>query len=286
MMLRKSPIRNRSLPRPNLVLFVSVILSVAFGNGSGVSPDAPAAIAGAPKVQKIEDRGDIKIIYEKPRDPSYVELQNTLEESKLFDEVARALNKKLILPRNLLIRFSECGVVNAFYDPKSKSITMCYELISAVAEDFSQLSMSEDELDEATVHATLFVFFHEIGHALIDILNLPATGREEDAVDQLATLMLIESGAGGEDATLDGAVWFLLRAEKTNIDDLAYWDEHSFDAQRFYNIACWVYGQNAKGNAYLVTEGHLPKERAVRCADEYRKMSDSWAKLLSPYLKK
>ncbi len=163
---------------------------------------------------------------------------------------------------------------------------MCYELISVVAEDFSELNISEDEWNRATVHATLFVFFHEIGHALIDILNLPVTGKEEDAVDQLATLILIASGDEGEEAALDGAVWFLLRGERTNIDDLAFWGEHSLDAQRFYNIACWVYGQNPKGHADLVTDGDLPQERAVRCADEYRKMSDSWTRLLGPYLKK
>ncbi len=277
---------HRRMERADLVFFVSVILLLVLGIGGAAQPSASATMPGAQQVQKVAERGDIKIVYEPPRDPNYVGLQRILKESRLFDEVAAALHKKLTLPRNLPVRFAECGVVNAFYDPRGKSITMCYELISAVAEDFSELSMSKEELNTATVHATLFVFFHETGHALIDILNLPVTGKEEDAVDQLATLILIASGDEGEEAALDGAVWFLLRAEKTNIDDLAFWGEHSLDAQRFYNIACWVYGQNPKGHADLVTEWDLPQERAVRCADEYRKMSDSWTRLLAPYLKK
>ena len=34
---------------------------------------------------------------------------------------------------------------------------------------------------------TVSTFFHELGHALIDAWDLPITGREEDAADQLPT---------------------------------------------------------------------------------------------------
>jgi hypothetical protein len=32
--------------------------------------------------------------------------------------------------------------------------------------------------------AMMFVFFHEFGHMAIDVLKLPSTGPEEDAVDE------------------------------------------------------------------------------------------------------
>jgi Zn-dependent peptidase ImmA (M78 family) len=35
------------------------------------------------------------------------------------------------------------------------------------------------------------VFLHELGHALLDVLQIPILGREEDASDQLATYMLL-----------------------------------------------------------------------------------------------
>lgn len=53
-------------------------------------------------------------------------------------------------------------------------------------------------------------FYHEVGHALVDVLELPITGKEEDAVDQLSTYVLVEDADGGEVAALDGAVAFLL----------------------------------------------------------------------------
>ena len=45
---------------------------------------------------------------------------------------------------------------------------------------------------------TLGIFFHELGHGLIDMLQLPVTGREEDVVDEFATMLLLyarEEGA-------------------------------------------------------------------------------------------
>jgi hypothetical protein len=256
---------------------VLLVLSV-----SGVARSGDPT-ATAPQAQK--EGGGVKIIYEVPKDPRYVQLQSILQGSRLFDAVAVALNKKLALPRYLPIRFAECGEADAHYDPENRSITLCYELIAAVATDFSELGLSNEEAGKATLHTALFIFFHEIGHAIVDILKLPVTGKEEDAVDQLATVILMESGDEGEEAALDGATWFLLRAEKANIQDLVFWDEHSFDAQRFYNIACWVYGRDPKKHADLVSGGDLPQERAIRCTDEYRQMFSSWTKLLSPYLK-
>ena len=41
-----------------------------------------------------------------------------------------------------------------------------------------------DEEREAFVEANLLgIFYHELGHALIDILQLPVFGQEEDAAD-------------------------------------------------------------------------------------------------------
>lgn len=275
--------------RRGLLFFISLILVPALGADGAAQAyqiSGLTAITAAQQSKKIEDNGDIKIVYELPGDPQFLEIRQALKQSEIFDLVAASLNEELALPRNLLARFAECGKANAFYDRGIKTITMCYELIRAIAGDFSRVSGSDEEQVTATISTVLFVFFHELGHALIDILKLPVTGKEEDAVDQLASLMLIESGDEGEEAALVGAVWFLLQAEKTGVDDLAFWDEHSLDAQRFFNIACWVYGRNPNKHSDLVTRELLPQSRAARCVDEYRQMSASWMILLSPYLKK
>jgi hypothetical protein len=123
-----------------------------------------------------------------------------------------------------------------------------------------------------------------MGHALIAIYDLPVTGKEEDAVDQLATIILLEGGEEGENAAIDGANSFVGEDEQ-EMDDLSFWDEHSFDEQRFYNILCWIYGKDSEGYQYLVDDETLPANRAERCPAEYDRMSRSWQALLSPYVK-
>lgn len=72
--------------------------------------------------------------------------------------------------------------------------------------------------------------------------RLPAVGREEDAADQLAALILIKSGDDGVGVAALGAQLFrvlALSGEKT-----PFFDEHSLYAQRYYNVMCLVYGSN------------------------------------------
>ena len=72
------------------------------------------------------------------------------------------------------------------------------QLYSELDELFKDDYPVEAERDEAVAGAFIFVFFHELGHALIDVYELPITGREEDAVDQLSTWILTDGTDDGE----------------------------------------------------------------------------------------
>ena len=249
-------------------------------------PAPPAAAPAAPKAPA--DRGDFKVVYAPVKDASYKELQQIFKETQLFEETVKALNETLILPSDVAVTLRECGEINAFYEPDAKRISMCYELVGYFAEMFLADAETEEDAETAGVAvagATLFIFFHEAGHALIDLFDLPVTGKEEDAVDQLATLILLEAGPEGEDAALDAASSFLTEDEEISEEEMAFWDEHSLDEQRFYNVICWIYGKSPKDFQDLVEDGSLPAERAERCPAEYEKMSGAWDTLLAPYVK-
>ena len=259
-------------------------------------PTAPAPAPSTPPAPKRPgDRGDFKVVYGTVKNPDYKELQQIFKDTALFEETVKALNETLALPADVTVTLRECGEVNAFYEPDSRRISMCYELVGAFTEMFLADAETEEEAEAAGVSvagATLFIFFHEAGHALIDLYDLPITGKEEDAVDQLATLILLEAGEDGENAALDGASSFLSEEEEEEgsedeegFDDLAFWDEHSLDEQRFYNIVCWLYGKDPAGYAYLVQDETLPEARAESCPGEYGRMSKAWETLLEPYVK-
>ncbi|MFL6199824.1 MAG: DUF4344 domain-containing metallopeptidase [Thermoanaerobaculia bacterium] len=237
----------------------------------------------------VRDAGNFVVEYEETDNENYQELEGIFQETRLLEDTVAELNKVFFLPGDVPVVLRECGEVNAFYDPEAQEISVCYELI----EYYSGMFLSEDQTEEeaaeggeAVAGATLFTFFHELGHALIDLYDLPVTGREEDAVDQLATMILLEGGDEGETAALNGAWSFLTEEEEDDSEEEpAFWDEHSLDEQRFYNIVCWSYGKNPEAFQELVDDETLPEGRAARCPAEYDRMSRSWDALLDPYVK-
>lgn len=238
------------------------------------------------------DKGNFSVQYSDVRNPRYAEVNEKFRQQHLLEGIANELNETIAIPENVLITFRECGQPNAFWDPKSRSINMCYELMEQMTQDFREVAKSDEQLSQMVNGALTFAFIHELGHCLIDVLNLPSTGREEDAVDQLSTFVLVAlNGEEGERMAISGAVSWgiqydrLAKSGKTAGELNMLWaDEHSMDGQRFYNILCWVFGHNPEKYQSMVNNP-LPEQRAVRCPMEYTRLATAWLTLLKPYLK-
>jgi hypothetical protein len=137
-----------------------------------------------------------------------------------------------------------------------------------------------DPVADYFVGNLLFVFYHELGHGLIHKLDLPVLGREEDAADQLATLMLMDAGtdAVGGEPVLTAALGWLdsWRKRDGEAADSDFWDEHSLDVQRYANIVCLVYGSDPDNYDHLIEEWELPADRAERCPGDFHSAAASW----------
>lgn len=300
----------RSAAALALLLAISLLLAgcnksggPALGGGRSEAPQSGVAGKGERKSQAElrsmadsqgqatePDRGNFKIIYTPTDNPKYAEANESLRRSGELESIADELNAALSIPEDVGITFKECGEINAFWSPPSRTINMCYELMEYFAQTFRGNAQTEEELERIVSDATTFTFFHELGHGLVDILQLPATGKEEDAVDQLSTFVLLttDQREGGR-TVLSGAQWFWnnfqeTRESGTNIEKLNWADEHSMDGARAFNIMCWTYGSDPQRFSGLVNDP-LPEARAVRCPTEYTKLSRAWLKLLKPYLK-
>jgi hypothetical protein len=246
-----------------------------------MTADSAAAFQGS-------DGGKVELTYANGADAPSEEIANKLRTDAIFDALAASVSDSIRLPRNLAVEFRNCNEANAFYDPAVHRITMCYELVTAMNQSFAASAESPDEVEAGVLDAMIFFFYHELGHALVHQLDLPITGREEDAVDEMASLLILdgdEEGEGG--ARLSAAVQqFGEMADKREaMQDIRFWGEHSLDAQRMYNLVCMIYGSNPQLYASLVGEDALPKERADRCPSEYQLRKRSWSRLLGNSLK-
>ena len=247
---------------------------------------AACLVTTAPVSAQSPGNGQLSVSYDPGADSRSNQIANSLRELAVFDALGQSVNESVHLPRNLFATFRNCGLANAFYDPQKLEIVMCYELIARVGDAARQWSDDDQEVGENIVGATSFFFLHELGHALVDQLDLPTTGREEDAVDEIATLILLDGDAEGVKMLSSAVQQFDdLAAQKQAVKDLAFWDEHPVDAQRMYNIMCLVYGSNPQAFKDMIGEGGLPEQRAKGCPAEFTKKKRSWTRLLGPSLK-
>ena len=238
-----------------------------------------------PNTKANQDKGDFIVSYPGVENMKYQELDASIKQQKILENAASQLNAALILPRDITLSSRDCGQPNAFYQPDKHTLYICYELMELFYDVFKRENMSDEEANKRMFNAIQFVFLHELGHSLIHNYDLGVTGKEEDAVDQLATYISTEEVENGEDNALNGALTFILLSKNQDATKLPYYDEHSLGPQRFYNILCWLYGHNPQKYQYLVTEGTLPEPRAVRCNDEYTKFTKYWKRELKPFRK-
>lgn len=133
---------------------------------------------------------------------------------------------------------------------------------------------------------TLFTVYHELGHGLVDMLNLPVIGREEDAVDGFAAVTMIPETPDEVRDALIVAVADSWRAQS----DLAldngvqpYWGEHALDQQRYFAIVCLMVGSDQDGFYDFALEAGLPDARIETCIHDFARMTSGWKRLLEPH---
>jgi hypothetical protein len=285
-----------------LVFGLSVAGSLAAGNiqtNSSSKALTDTAASSVPSSLQAEDKGHFKLVYKPVKDQGLAHIEKLIKDSKLFESLVDTANKELKLPVDISVIFRECNgkdengeaedPTNAWYDPNNHSITMCYGLIKKSEDLFKDDEKDEKELEEAVLGSTAWTFYHEMGHALINVYKIAHTGKEEDAADELSTYILInEGGDDGEKAALNGAEDFYREASEDNdLKEEDFADVHSLDKQRFYNVICLVYGSNPKKYADLAEgkDAILPEGRAEMCQGEYQRITKAWQTLLAPHLK-
>jgi hypothetical protein len=125
-----------------------------------------------------------------------------------------------------------------------------------------------------------FAIFHELGHFLIKEYNIPILAREEDMADTYATFALPPNGRKEE---LEAPIRFwLINAQRSGKAPIAWWNDHSLDHQRAFQIACLLAGSSPDRFGQLPAAFGAPAERIRGCAGESAATGDGWRQTLLP----
>jgi putative metallopeptidase DUF4344 len=230
--------------------------------------------------------GRVSVSYLPPKDPAHQPIYEQLKDIRFLEKVQEFLSR-VRLPRTLLVKLEGCdGDDNASYD--KGIITICYEYIEEVWKTVPEATTEDGVTQVDALMGPLFeTIFHEFAHALFDMLRVPVLGREEDAADQIAAYIMLNLGKAEARRLITGAAYAYKTEAEAGEAPLGlkqFADAHGTPAQRFYNLLCIAYGADPQLFGDMVKKGHLPKERAEGCKDEYEQVAYAFQQLIGQYL--
>ena len=229
----------------------------------------------------------VRVVYAQPKEAAHQPIHDALQERRIL-ELLRTLLSPFRLPRQLTLEVKGCdGNVDAYYG--DDTATLCYEYIELIQQHSPKVGTPGGlTRADAMVGAIIDTLLHEVGHAIIDMLEIPVLGREEDAADFFSAYILLQFPAEDAHRLVQG-VGFLMASEAQaalekpqNLKTFA--GQHGLPAQRYYNLLCMAYGSNPVTFAETIVRDRLPKERAEGCVEEYEMLQRAFSKLIMPHV--
>jgi hypothetical protein len=223
----------------------------------------------------------IKIAYEAPKDARLQPIYARLKQRGVLEEL-QAFLIALRLPRPLAVVTTQCGATTRPYQPPGPA-TVCYEMIDEIGKIVDRHTKDPELRQTVIVGAFIETVLHEIASGIFDILQVPIWGRESDAADRLAALIMTQFGEDVARTTILGtANLFMWSEHKWTGSDFA--DTASPDYQRFFNYVCIAYAAAPLQFGGLVENGTLPKRRAARCEGEYGQVRKAFNLRIMPFV--
>jgi hypothetical protein len=215
--------------------------------------------------------------YPEVQDPVHVELRDVLQQDGMLEEMAASMNQAFRLPRDLTMELAECGTPAATYDARRTAIRICYELLTELGNHEDEMATGELASFE---NAFAFILLHQVGHALIDVLQLQVGVPTEEAADQFVAVM-----AGLAPGELDGLADGVAVLHDLELDwETPETGATALDGRRWAKLACLLYGGDPETHEAMVEERHLTASRAKSCPGEYDDARAAWITLLEGHL--
>src|SRR5262245_10849542 len=198
---------------------------------------------GAAVAQVPSDSSTHRIIisYEQPKNPSHARLRDLLVEARVLEQVQEILSA-FRLPKQLPISIEGCdGESDSRYLYDEERIKICYEYIEDIWKDAPTETTARGVSPiDAIMGPLAAAFFHEFGHALIDLHKIPVLGSEEYAADTVSAMLMLALAKGEARRLIMGAAyWYTDDLETTlTFKPTEFSGVHGTPHQRFFNLIC------------------------------------------------
>jgi hypothetical protein len=261
-----------------------VVAMGACGSGSSSSTGASSGASGASGEQGAV-ASNISTTFQKPGNKSDAigaELLKAVDIGNLAD----VLGSTFQIPKHITVEAVNGIDGGPHYDPTDNTITFQYGFAALVFNTLKHDNpdWSQHHLGFATGSVLAFILEHEFTHALIHIYNLPVLGKEEDAADTLATLLLLKSPQGDKLALGAAQFWADFSGRQNPPPVAAYADVHSLDLQRAYSIVCDIAGSNQARYDEINRAAILPDGDIQQCPAQYQQDVKSFTQVLQPHV--
>lgn len=235
----------------------------------------------------IAQSGRIAVEYVAPENPAHEPIYRVLKERQALEKLQEIFSP-FQLPVDLTLRTVGCGQSNAWY--YRRTVSVCYEYLAEIRKNLpAETTQAGITPTDAMLGQFFYVFAHEMGHAVFDVLSVPVFGRLEDAADQFAVYLMLQFGKADARRLIGGAAYsYKDSVLNPNVTEplKMFSDAHGVPAQRFYNLLCVAYGADSELFADLVDKGYLPKGRAADCKREHGEVAYAFHQLILPHLDK
>jgi hypothetical protein len=240
---------------------------------------APSALAqGQPNPQ-------VEVKYAEPAAANLKPIAERLRQRKVLEEFSQFL-LPLKLPKKLIVQFDQCNGPSRYYKA-GEPATVCYELVDQVEKIAAK--GDADTREKVLAGTIVQALFYESAQAIFDILQVPVWGRRGDAADRLAGFLMVGVGSDISYQLIVGTAIFFQNSGKTWTGS-QFASVNSPEAQRFYNFLCMAYGSDTVRFGYLAESEDktkdpiIPRNRAVRCSDEYTQVRSAFNLRIMPYV--
>jgi hypothetical protein len=248
-----------------IIAFTAAVLALIVAGLPAAAQEPSAKLAASSRV---------KIKYEPPRDAYFKPIHDKLKNLEVLERLQQFL-APLRLPRDIEVRTAQCGTPSklVFYQPfkARQPVTICYDYVQLIENMapkegfFGVVSQLYVTRDTALTGPFVQEVLHNVALATFEALDVPIWGRQTDAADHVAALLMLQFGTDVAMTTVIGSAYFLnqsnryvtLKRDKDGkpvTDDKGntisvYANDYLADVrppmiQRYYNLLCMATGHS------------------------------------------